>query len=82
MYGLGMQEIKKLFESFEVAYIDKPYDTFINLKTIEIDFKYFEQYKNQLVVINFSSENHLNFEHHVYEQLSKADINFLLLTYN
>ena len=82
MYGLGMQEIKKLFESFEVAYIDKPYDTFINLKTIEIDFKYFEQYKNQLVVINFSSENHLNFEHHVYEQLSKTDINFLLLTYN
>jgi hypothetical protein len=82
MPGLGMQEIKKLFESFEVAYIDKPYDTFINLKTIEIDYNYFEQYKNQLVVINFSSENHLKFETHVYDQLSKTDINFLLLTYD
>jgi len=82
MYGLGMTEFVKLIENLDVAYIDQPYATFINLKTIEIDFKYFEQYKNQLVVINFSSENHINFENHVYDQLSKADINFILLTYN
>jgi hypothetical protein len=81
-HGLGMQEIKKLFESFEVAYIDQPYGTLVDLKTLAIDYNYFEQYKNQLVVINFSSENHLKFETHVYDQLSKTDINFLLLTYD
>jgi hypothetical protein len=82
MYGHGMTEFVELLEKLDVAYIDQPYDAFINLKTIEIDFEYFEQYKNQLVVINFSSENHINFENHVCDQLSKADINFILLTYN
>jgi len=77
-----MHEIKKLFESFEVAYIDQPYDTFIDLKNLTIDYNYFKQYENKLVVINFSSENHLKFETHVYDQLSKTDINFLLLTYD
>lgn len=78
MYGLGMD----LFEKFNVVYIDQPYNTFVDLKTLEIDYNYFKQYTNRLIVLDFSLENHTTFEHHVYEQLSKTDINFLLLTYN
>jgi hypothetical protein len=77
-----MQEIENLFKKFEVAYIDQPFQTFVNPKTITIDYGYFEQYKNQLVVINFSSENWNGVETHVYKQLNKINIDFLLLTYN
>ena len=82
MPGHGMQEIKNLFDQFEVAYIDQPYQTFVNPKTLDIDYEYFEQYKNQLVVINFSSEHWNNFENYVYKELSNTDVNFLLLTYD
>jgi hypothetical protein len=81
MHGLGMKLLElKLFDLLDVVCIDPA--KFIDYQTFEINYDYFKQYKNQLVVIDFSSENQLMFENHVCDQLSKTDINFLLLTYN
>jgi hypothetical protein len=78
MHGHGMNP----FEEFDVEYIWQPYWTFVNPQNGAIDYKYFNQYKNKLVIINFSSEHWNNFESLVCEQLSKTDINFLILTYD
>lgn len=66
----------------DLAYIHRPYQTFLNPQTPDIDYRYFDQFKNQLVIINFSSEHWNGLENHIYEQLDKTNINFLLLTYN
>lgn len=75
------------FNEVEVEYIWQPHQTFIdphNQKPGDsvIDYRYFEQYKNQLVVINFASEHWNNFEHWVCEWLDRAGINFLMLTHD
>jgi hypothetical protein len=78
MPGLGMNPFKDL----DVEYIWQPYWTFINPANGAIDYKYFEQYNNKLVIINFSSEHWNSFEHWVCKQLDEAGINFLILTYD
>ena len=75
------------FEDLEVEYIWQPYQTFLDPHNQQpgdgvINYRYFEQYKNQLVVINFASEHWNNFEHWVCEWLDRAGINFLILTHD
>lgn len=88
MHGHGMKRLDNFssgfrpFEKFDVTYIDQPYQTFVSLQNGAIDYDYFKQYKDQLVIINFSSEHWNNFENVVCKNLDNAGINFLLLTYN
>lgn len=78
MLGLGMN----LFKDLDVAYIDQPYFTFLSPKDGSINYEFFEQYQNQLVVINFSSEHWNGADVDTYNKLSQTNINFLLLTYD
>ena len=78
MCGRGMNP----FKDHNIVYIEQPYQTFATPQNSDINYDYFEQHKNKLVVINFSSEHWGNFPNHVCAQLSKTDINFLLLTYD
>ena len=76
-----------LFYDVEVEYIGQPYQTFLDPHNQQpgdsvVDYRYFEQYKNQLVVINFASEHWNNFDHWVCEWLDRAGINFLILTHD
>ena len=71
-----------LFDNVNSVFIEQPFQTFINLLDLTINYDYLNQHKNQLLIINFSSENWSGFENVIYEQLNKTDINFLLLTYD
>jgi hypothetical protein len=88
MYGHGMNYPKNFasgynpFDQLNVTFIEHPYQTFVNPKNGQIDYSHFDQYKNQLVIINFSSEHWNNFDQDVCRQLDNAGINFLLLTYD
>lgn len=82
MSGRGMNLYNDPFKGLDVEYIWQPYWTFANTKNRDIDYSYFEQYKNRLVIINFASENWNDFDYYVCEQLDKANINFLILTHD
>lgn len=69
-------------KNFNVAFIDRPYRTFVNSQNLAIDYEYFNQYRDQLVIINFSSEHWNKFADNAYRQLAETDINFLFLTYD
>jgi hypothetical protein len=82
-----MSRFSNPFYDTEVNYIWQPYQTFLDPHNQQpgdsvVDYSYFEQYKNQLVVINFASEHWNNFEHWVSEWLDRAGINFLTLTHD
>jgi hypothetical protein len=79
MPGTGMD----LFNDNEsTVFVELPYHSFLNPFNGNIDFSYFSQFKNKLVVLNFSSEHWNSSELHVYDQLEKNNINFLMLTYD
>lgn len=70
------------FNESSVVWIEQPFQTFVNPQNLEIDYNYLNQYKSQLIVINFSSEHWNGFEDRVYKALDETDLNFLILTYD
>lgn len=82
MHGIGMTSVKHLFKNINTVFIEQPFQTFINPQNSEINYDYLNQYKNQLIVINFSSEHWNGFDERVYKLLDNTDLNFLILTYD
>lgn len=66
----------------EVNFIEQPYHGLVSSTTLTVNFEYLQNFKNKLIVINFSSENWRNFDEVIYKQLDQANINFLLLTFD
>jgi hypothetical protein len=64
------------------VFLEDPYTSFLNPGNGDIDFSYLSQFKNKLIILNFSSEHWNRSELDVYDQLEKTDINFLMLTYD
>ena len=79
MPGPGMNFFK---DDQSTVFVELPYHSFLNPINGNIDFSYFSQAKNKLVIVNFSSEHWNRSELDVYDQLAKKDINFLMLTYD
>jgi hypothetical protein len=78
MFGDGMNP----FEADNVVWLWQPYWTFLNPADGRVKFEFFDQYKNQLVILNFSSEGWNDADDYVYRQLKDSNVNFLLLTHD
>ncbi len=79
MPGFGMDFFNN---NQSTVFLEDPYTSFLNPRNGDIDFSYLSQFKNKLIVLNFSSEHWNRSELDVYDQLEKTDINFLMLTYD
>ena len=79
MPGLG---INFLNNNQSTVFLEDPYTSFLNPRNGDIDFSYLSQFKNKLIILNFSSEHWNRSELDVYDQLAKKDINFFMLTYD
>lgn len=72
-----------LFENFDnVVFVEQPFQTFVNPADLTINYDYLDQYHDQLIIINFSSEHWNGLDEHVYRLLDETNLNFVILTYD